>query len=141
MINQIFVNLPVKELTKTKKFFSSLGFAFNPQFTDEKAACLILGKNMYAMLLQEKFFTIFIPHKTISNARQSTEVLTALNVESRDAVDEMIEKVVNAGGKEYRQAQDHGWMYARAFEDPDGHVWEVFSADESKMPPEMKKRK
>lgn len=134
MVGQIFVNLAVKDLKKTMEFFTKLGFKFNPQFTDENAACVIIGENIFAMLLVEKFFKTFIPNKEISNAKVNTEVLNALSVESRAKVDEMIKKAVEAGGKEYRQAQDYGWMYGRAFEDLDGHIWEIFYADESQIP-------
>lgn len=102
---------------------------------------MIIGENMFAMLLVEKFFKTFIPNKDISNTKKNAEILTALSVESRTKVDEMIKKVEDAGGKEYRQAQDYGWMYGRAFEDLDGHIWEVFYMDESKMPEEMKEKK
>ena len=140
MVNQIFVNLPIKDLNKTKEFFTKLGFRFNPQFTDENAACMIIGRNMFAMLLVEKFFKTFIK-KEISDAKKSTEVLVALSVESRKAVDDMVKKAIAAGGNETRNPQDYGWMYGRAFEDINGHIWEVFYMDEGKMPEEMKKRK
>lgn len=140
MAKQIFVNLAVKDLNKTIEFFSKLGFKFNPQFTDENAACIIIGENIFAMLLVEKFFKTFTSDKEISDAKKSTEVLNALSVESRDGVDEMIEKSIEAGGREFREAQDHGWMYGRAFEDLDGHIWEVFYMDESQMPEEMKNK-
>ena len=133
MAKQIFVNLPVKDLNKTIKFFTKLGFKFNPKFTDENATCMIIGKNIFAMLLVERFFKTFIK-KEIANASKTTEVLLALTAESREEVDEMISKVIKAGGKEAREAQDHGWMYGRAFEDLDGHIWEIFYMDESKMP-------
>ena len=140
MVKQIFVNFPVKDLTKTKAFFSQLGFTFNPQFTDENATCMIIGENMFAMLLAEKFFKTFI-QKDIADTKKTTEVITALQVDSKDEVDEMIKNALNAGGTEPRQAQDYGWMYNRAFEDLDGHLWELFFMDESKMPPEMKEKK
>ncbi|MBI2101319.1 VOC family protein [Candidatus Woesearchaeota archaeon] len=140
MAKQIFVNLPVKDLDKTIEFFTKLGFDFNPKFTDKNATCMIIGENIFAMLLVEKFFRTFIPNKGISDAKKSTEVLVALAVESRAKVDGMVNKAIEAGGKEYRTAQDHGWMYGRAFEDLDGHVWEVFYMDESKMPEEMKSK-
>ncbi len=141
MAKQIFVNLPVKDLNKTIPFFTKLGFTFNPQFTDANATCMIIGENMFAMLVVEKFFKSFIPNKNICSAQKNAEVLTALAVESRTEVDKMMERVADAGGKEYRTAQDHGWMYGRAFEDLDGHIWEVFFMDESKMPQEMKNKK
>ena len=141
MTTKIFVNLPVKDLTKTIEFFTKLGFKFNPQFTDENATCMIIGKDSFAMLLVEKFFKTFIPDKDICDAKKSTEVLVAMSVESRAKVDEMTQKAVEAGGKEYREAQDYGWMYGRAFQDLDGHIWEVFYMDESQMPEEMKKKR
>lgn len=137
----VFVNLPVKDLKKTMSFFSKLGFKFNPQFTDENAACMIIGKKSFAMLLVEKFFKVFIPGKVISDAKKSTEVLVALSAESRNEVDKMMSNAVKAGGKEYRETQDYGWMYSRAFQDINGHVWEVGYMDLSKMPKEMKKKK
>ena len=140
MPRQIFVNLPVKDLNKTIEFFAKLGFKFNPQFTDENATCMIIGENIFAMLLVEKFFKSFIK-KEICDAKKSTEVLLALAVESRREVDEMITKAIKAGGAEPRQAQDHGWMYGRSFEDINDHIWEVFHMDMGKMPEEMKKKK
>jgi predicted lactoylglutathione lyase len=134
MAKQIFVNLPVKDLNKTKDFFSALGFTFNPQFTDENAACMIIGENIYAMLLVEKFFKSFTP-KAISDAMTTTEVLIAIDAESREKVDEMIHNAIKAGGMEPRAPQDHGWMYGRSFQDLDGHIWEVLYMDESGMNP------
>lgn len=135
MPKQIFVNLPVKDLDKTIQFFTELGFAFNPKFTDKNATCMIIGENIFAMLLVEKFFKTFTP-KEICDAKKSTEVLLAIAVESREEVDEMIEKAVKAGGKEPRGAQDHGWMYGRSLEDINGHIWEIFYMDENAMPKE-----
>ncbi|MBI2659713.1 VOC family protein [Candidatus Woesearchaeota archaeon] len=140
MVKQIFVNLPVKDLNKTIEFFTRLGFRFNPQFTDENATCMIISKDIFAMLLVEKFFKTFTP-KEIADAKNSTEVLLALSVGSRKEVDEMVNKALKAGGKEPRASQDHGWMYGRSFEDINGHIWEVFHMDESKMPEEMKNKK
>jgi hypothetical protein len=137
---QIFVNLPVKNLGKTIAFFTKLGFTFNPHFTDKKAACMIIGKNIFAMLLVEKFFKMFTKKK-IANTKKTTEVLLALSVESRKKVDELMRKAIKAGGKEPRKPEDHGWMYGRDFEDLDGHIWEVFTMDMRKMPKEMKSKK
>lgn len=134
MVKQLFVNLPVKNLPRTIRFFTALGFKFNPAFTDKNATCLILGKDMYAMLLVEPFFKTFIQGKKISNAKKTTEVLVSLSLENRAKVDEMMRKAVKAGGKDFRKAQDYGWMYGRAFEDLDGHVWEVFYMNERQMP-------
>ena len=133
MAKQIFVNLPVKDLKKTMEFFTKLGFSFNPQFTDDKAACMIISENIFVMLLLEKFFKTFTK-KEISDAKKTTEVLIAIDVESRNEVDEMIKKAIKAGGTIYNQSQDHGWMYGHSFADPDGHQWEVLYVDESAMP-------
>lgn len=137
---QIFLNLPVKDLNRSIAFFTKLGFKFNPQFTDKNATCMIIGENIYAMLLVERFFKTFTK-KQIVNAINSTEIINALTVENRKKVDDMINKAIKAGGKEPRKPQDHGWMYGRSFEDLDGHLWEVFYMDESKMPKEMKSKK
>ncbi len=133
MVSQIFVNLPIKDLAKTMAFWQSMGFTFNPQFTDDKAGALELGPNIYAMLLTEAFFQTFT-QKKIADAHASVEVLNALAVGSRDEVDALVDKAVSLGGKEPRQPQDHGWMYSRAFEDIDGHVWEPVYMDFSKLP-------
>lgn len=130
MVKQIFVNLPVKDLKKSMDFFSKLGFTFNPQFTDENAACMIIGENIYSMLLQEKFFKVFTK-KEISDAKKTTEVLIAIDSNSRQEVNEMVSKAVAAGGSVYREPDDHGWMYSHSFEDLDGHQWEVLYMDEN----------
>jgi predicted lactoylglutathione lyase len=133
MAKQIFINLPVTDLKKTMAFFEKLGFTFNMQFTDDKAACMIIGENIYAMLLLEKFFKTFTS-KEIADAKKTTEVIIAIDAESRESVDEMIRKAVEAGGSTYRNPQDNGWMYGHSFADLDGHQWEVLYIDESKMP-------
>ncbi|MEP0860614.1 MAG: glyoxalase/bleomycin resistance/extradiol dioxygenase family protein [Ignavibacterium sp.] len=128
MTRQIFVNLPVKDVKRSMNFFSQLGFSFNMQFTDDKAACLVIGENIYAMLLHEEFFKTFTK-KELADATKVTEVLIAIDVESREAVDSMIQKAVNAGGTIYSEPSDHGWMYQHSFADLDGHQWEVFYSD------------
>lgn len=128
MATKIFVNLPVKDLQKSMGFFSKLGYSFNPQFTDEKAACMVISEDIYAMLLVEPFFQSFTP-KPLSDAHKSTEVLIALSADSRAAVDDMLAKVLAAGGTEAREPQDMGFMYNRSFNDPDGHIWEIFWMD------------
>jgi hypothetical protein len=132
MTRQIFVNLPVKDLNKAIEFFTRLGFTFNPQFTDENATCMIVGDNIFVMLLVEDFFKTFIK-KEICDATKSTEVLLALSAESREMVDEMVSKAIEGGGMEPRGPQDHGWMYGRSFEDIDGHIWEILYMDESAL--------
>lgn len=132
MATKIFVNLPVKDLNKTVKFFTKLGFTFNPQFTDENATCMIVGDDIFVMLLVEKFFKTFTK-KEIADTSKNTEVIVALSVEGRENVDQMINKAIEYGGKESREPQDHGWMYGRSFEDIDGHLWEIIYMDESAL--------
>ncbi|MCM5681117.1 VOC family protein [Schlegelella sp. S2-27] len=124
MHQQIFVNLPVKNLEESKAFFAQLGFTFNPQFTDHNAACMIVGDNIYAMLLVEAYFQTFTK-KPVADAKRSTEVLLCLSCDSRAQVDELVAKAVTAGGAAPNAPQDHGFMYGHGFEDLDGHVWEL----------------
>jgi len=133
MATKIFVNLPVKDLKKSINFFTQLGFSFNPQFTDDQATCMIIGENIFAMLLAEERFKDFTK-KPISDAHKSTEVLLALDAASREEVDLMIQKAVKAGGSTYIDPQDHGWMYGHSFADLDGHQWEILYMDESAIP-------
>ena len=130
MVTKIFVNLPVKDLNNTIDFFTKLGFKFNPQFTDENATCMIVGEDIFVMLLVEKFFKTFTK-KEICDTSKDTEVIVALSVESREKVDQMINKAIESGGKESREPQDHGWMYGRSFEDINKHLWEIIYMDES----------
>ncbi len=130
MSKKIFVNLPVKDLPKSMEFFKKLGFAFNPQFTDETAAAMVISEDIYSMLLTIPKIKLFTK-KEIVDATKSTEVLIALSAESRSEVDDMLHKVLEAGGKEAREPQDYGFMYGRAFEDLDGHIWEIFYMDQN----------
>ena len=132
MTTQIFVNLPVKDLSRTVEFFKMLGFKFNPQFTDENATCMIINDNIFVMLLVEKFFKTFTK-KEICDTTKDTEVIIALSTESREKVDEMMQNVLEAGGKESREPQDHGWMYGRSFQDINGHLWEIIYMDEKAL--------
>lgn len=126
----IFVNLPVRDLARSKRFFEALGFGFNPQFTDDTAACMVISETIFAMLLTHEKFATFTPKKgSICDAKQSTEVLIALSRENRAAVDDIVKKAVAAGGTTFSDPQDHGFMYAHAFLDLDGHVWEVMWMD------------
>lgn len=135
MATQIFVNLPVKNLDRSIEFFTQLGFSFNAQFTDDSSTCMIIGENIFAMLLVEERFRNFTK-KEICNAKKSTEVLIAIDAESREHVDDMVRKAIEAGGALYSEPQDHGWMYQHAFEDPDGHQWEICYMDASAIPSE-----
>lgn len=133
MNTKIFINLPVKDLQKTIAYFTKLGFSFNAQFTNEKATCMIINEEAYAMLLVEEFFKTFTP-KTLADARQSTEVLLAFSTDSREKVDEMMSTALEAGGSEVRATQDLGFMYSRSFNDLDGHIWEIFWMDPNAVP-------
>ena len=125
MHKQIFINLPVKDLEKSKAFFAALGFTFNPQFTNEQGACMVIHDgSIYAMLLTEPFFQSFTS-KRIIQARENTEVLTCLSCDTRAEVDELAEKAIAAGATVTRPPQDYGFMYSRAFDDLDGHTWEM----------------
>ena len=124
MARKIFVNLPIRDMERSKAFFGALGFSFNPQFTNEQGACMVISEDIFAMLLVEPFFQTFTK-KPIADARKSTEVLVCLSCESRAEVDELVKKALAAGGAAPNAPQDHGFMYGHGFEDPDGHVWEL----------------
>jgi hypothetical protein len=128
MPSKIFVNLPVRSLDKSMAFFKALGFKFNKQFTDETAACMVISADIYAMLLTHAKFKQFT-RKDIADTRKSIEVMNALSADSKAKVDRLVDKAVAAGGREPRKPQDMGFMYLRAFEDLDGHTWEVFWMD------------
>ena len=123
MATMIFVNLPVKDLQRSMDFFSQLGYSFNKQFTNDKAACMVISETIYAMLITEPFFQTFIPGKEISDTATAKEVLVCLSADSRDSVNSLVDKAIAAGGKEFRQPDDQGFMFGRSFEDLDGHVW------------------
>ena len=135
MKTQIFVNLPVNDLGKSKRFFEAIGFSINPQFTDDTAACVVISDTIYAMLLTHKKFKEFTP-KEISDAHKSTEVLTALSAESKEKVNEMAEKALNAGATENYGPKDYGFMFSRSFSDLDGHIWEIMWMDMAQFPKE-----
>lgn len=120
---KIFVNLPVKDLEQTKAFFTALGFSFNPQFTDNKAACLVINDYIYAMLLKEEYFKSFTK-KEIPDTSTNAEAILAFSVSSREEVESIVNKAFEAGAKPYNDPQDHGFMYIWGFQDLDGHLWE-----------------
>ncbi len=133
MATKVFINLPVKNLAKSKEFFQNLGFSFNPQFTDEKAGCMIVSDSIFVMLLTETYFKSFIDTK-VCDAHHSTEVLIALDATSAEEVKQFISKAELLGGKIYAQAQDQGWMYQHSFADLDGHKWEMAYLDMNQLP-------
>jgi predicted lactoylglutathione lyase len=135
MATQLFVNLAVKDLTKTMEFFKELGFEYNNQFTDENAACMTINEYAYAMLLVEKYFKEFTK-KELVDAHRSTEVLCALLKDTKAQVDEMFDKALAMGATEARETQDLGFMYSRFFSDLDGHIWELGWMDLNFIQPE-----
>lgn len=134
MAKQVFINLCVKDLSASKKFFEAMGFTFNPQFTDENAACLVIEDGYsYAMLLTQPHFKRFT-NKEIIDAAKSVEVLNAISLDSKDQVDTVANAGLANGGSEAKPTEDTGWMYTRAIQDPDGHVREFFHMDMSNIP-------
>ena len=126
MSKQIFVNLPVRDLKQSKNFFTKLGFTFNPQFDNDNAACMIINEgNSYVMFFVEAFFKKFI-EKDLSDYLDCKEVFTALSTDSKEKVDELMNKALYYGASEARKTQDYGFMYRRSFIDLDGHIWEIF---------------
>jgi len=135
MKRQIYVNLPIKNMERSQAFFASLGFSFNPQFTNEQGACMVVADDIYVMLLVEPFFQTFTA-KPVADATKSTEVLVCLSCESRAEVDALVAKARAAGGTVPRAPQDHGFMYGHGFDDLDGHTWELVYMDPSAAPPQ-----
>ncbi|MES2109110.1 MAG: VOC family protein [Bacteroidota bacterium] len=133
MATKVFINLPVSDLDKSMAFFTGLGFSFNPQFTDEKAACMVISDSIFAMLITEPYFQTFTK-KAISDAKTATEVLIALDTDSKEEVQQLVAKAQSAGATIYSEPQDHGWMYQHSFADLDGHQWELVYMDASKIP-------
>ncbi len=132
MSTKIFVNLAVKDLKRSMEFFKAIGYSFNTQFTDDTAACMVISDDIYVMLLTEDKFRQFTP-KQITDAAKSTEVLTCISAESRDKVNELVDKAIKAGATETREPQDYGFMFGRSFNDLDGHIWEIMWMDEKQI--------
>ncbi len=130
----VFINLPVKDLPRSRTFFESMGYHFNPQFSNDQGACLVISDTIHAMLLTEPFFQTFTK-KVIADAKKSTEVLICLSCESKAEVDQLVARAVAGGGSTPNPVQDHGFMYSHGFEDLDGHVWELVYMDPNAAPP------
>jgi predicted lactoylglutathione lyase len=129
-IKSIYINLPIKDIHQTRAFWTNLGFTFNEQYSDDKALCLVLNEGlMYSMLITHEMFSTFT-HKPISDGT-TTQVLTALEVDSKEDVDRIVHLAIENGGTRYRESADHGWMYYDSFADLDGHQWEVMYIDSS----------
>jgi predicted lactoylglutathione lyase len=133
MATKIFVNLPVADLKRSKAFYTGLGWTINEHFSDETAASVVVSDDIYVMLLTHDKFKQFTP-RPISDAAKGTEVLLALSCDSRAHVDDMVKKALAAGGGSVLPPQDLGFMYSHGFQDPDGHIWEVFYMDPGAVP-------
>lgn len=129
-LHKIFVNLPISDLERSMAFFRALGYSFNMQFTDEKATCLVLGDDIYVMLLTRPFFRTFLTREAAAE-NSPAEVILSLSVTSRESVDQLVGKALAAGGSPSKEPNDLGFMYSWSFLDPDGHHWEVFHMDPS----------
>lgn len=124
MATEMFINLPVRSLSASMTFFTALGFEFRQEFTDDKAACMVVDDNIFVMLLVESFFQRFT-HKKLCDTYSDTEALIGISRDSRQAVDSTVRKAVAAGGRIHRDPDDYGFMYQHGFEDLDGHLWEL----------------
>ncbi|MEM8755250.1 MAG: VOC family protein [Pseudomonadota bacterium] len=128
MIKNVYINLPVADVAASERFFAALGLEADPAFSDERTLALRLSETVVAMLLRRDRFAEFTD-RPVADASETTAALVALQLESRAAVDAMFDAALAAGGAEPRPAEEHGFMYGRAFSDPDGHIWEPFWFD------------
>ena len=127
-MRMIFVNLPVKSVAASRRFFGALGYGFNEQFSDENTACMVVDENIFVMLLEHHLFSDFITGE-ISDATKATEVLTCLSADSRAEIDDVLAKALAAGAKPWKPVLDMGPMYGCSFQDLDDHVWEYMYMD------------
>ena len=132
-VNSIFINLPIHDVAKTREFWTKLGFSFNEQFSDDKALCLILNEGkIYAMLISRGYYTTFTDRMIADDS--TTQVLLAIQVESKEEVGEIMDTALANGGTRYLEPADEGFMYYDRFRDIDGHQWEIMCFDESQLP-------
>ena len=134
MPTMIFVNLPVNDLDASKEFFTKLGYKINQQFTDEKASCIVISDTIYLMLLVKPFFKSFTS-KEIIDASSGTETILALSADSRQGVDDLVDRAIATGAGTSQEPMDEGFMYSRSFADPDGHLFEVMWMDPAAVQP------
>ena len=125
---KVFIHLPVKDLTASVSFWTSLGFEFDPRFTDEHATCMVLNSDAFVMLLDEPRFKDFTT-KDLADAATHTEVINAVSADSRAEVDALVHRALGAGGKPSNDPMDYGFMYGWSFQDLDDHLWEVIWMD------------
>jgi uncharacterized protein len=136
MDTKIFVNLPVKDLSRSIRFYIDLGFQLNPRFTDETAACINISRDINLMLLTEQRFKEFTPN-LICDAKRNTEALLSLTCQSRDQVNQLVSMAKQAGGSTYSDPKDYGFLYGHGFQDPDGHIWELIFMEQSQLDVEI----
>ncbi len=134
MATKIFVNLPVKDLNKSKEFFTKIGYTINPRFSDDTAACVVISEDIFAMILTHAKYKEFTK-KEIADSTKTSEVLNCLSFDSKEKVNEFVDAALNAGATEPRQPMDYGFMFARSFDDLDGHTWEAMYMDMNAAPP------
>lgn len=130
--NQIFVNLPVKNIEKTKEFWSKLGFSFNDQISDENALCVVLNETSSVMFLTEKYFETFTNRPVPKG--DTTQAIVAIGLDSREEVDQVVNTALANGATQHEEPEDHGWMYQNSFWDINGLAWNVIFADISQFP-------
>ncbi|WP_288461874.1 VOC family protein [uncultured Chryseobacterium sp.] len=131
-INQIYVNLPVKDVQKTKEFWTKLGFPTNDEMSNDKSVCVVMNENTYVMFLTEEFFQTFSERPVPKG--DTTQVLVAISLDTREEVDQVVNAAVANGATQHEEPQDYGWMYHNSFWDINGHGWNVMFADPSQMP-------
>lgn len=132
-VKRTFIYLPVQDLEKSMNFFTQLGFLFDNQMTDQRSACLVINEDcIYCMLVKADFFDAFTS-KPVAVNPQSTEVVIAMELEDKEAVDDLIREVVAGGGAIYSEPINRGWIYQHFFYDPDGHQWEVFAVSKERI--------
>lgn len=132
---KLFLNIPVRDLSRSVAFFRKLGFAFNKQFTDESAACMVISEEASVMLLAQDRFKDFA-RKPIADATAQTQGLYCLSCTSRAEVDQLVKTALESGGSPAAEPMDHGFMYGHSFYDPDGHHWEVMWMDQAFVVPQ-----
>ncbi|GIO85068.1 extradiol dioxygenase [Paenibacillus faecis] len=131
-LNQVFINLPVRDLNKSMAFYKEIGFEFNAQFTNENAACLVISEHIFAMLQTEEHFKGFT-NKEIPDTTTQAQMILAFSAASKEQVDDIVNRAMAAGASKYNDPQDHGFMYGWSFQDLDGHLWEVLYMDPSNL--------
>jgi predicted lactoylglutathione lyase len=134
MTKKIWLNLPVKNIEKSKQFFSKIGFSFNEEYSNEISACMLVGDQSFVvMLFEESLFGAFVQN-TIADTQTHSEMLISIDAESRDEVELLAQKVEEAGGVVFaKPAENQAWMYGCGFLDLDGHRWNVLFMDYSKL--------